>query len=157
LELAEACGVRWVFFLPFWDIATDCSHGLGSLLHLCLRRALPERQLQKDVFDAFSEQQVDNVESWRTMVEAYEADDTQPNPYEFPKSGSWVHLSTVDNQANMLWRSHRSWCSAAASTRGSWAGYSRDSCHPWCDFECLHFSWVGAGGTTVCMTRTSFL
>jgi hypothetical protein len=49
--------------------------------------AVPERNAQKAAFEAFSEKQIEHVAGWKLMVEKWESDQSQPNPYEIPKSG----------------------------------------------------------------------
>ncbi|KAJ8481555.1 hypothetical protein ONZ45_g15279 [Pleurotus djamor] len=61
--------------------------GLGALLSRRLRLALSEREIQDASFKIFSSRQVERVEQWKKMVEAYENDCTCPNPYEIPNEG----------------------------------------------------------------------
>ncbi|KAJ7096584.1 hypothetical protein B0H15DRAFT_773847, partial [Mycena belliarum] len=61
--------------------------GLGALLKKRLLAAIPERNFQKEAFTTFTENQIEHVDEWRLMVEAFEADPTKPNPYDLPKSG----------------------------------------------------------------------
>ncbi|KAJ7070422.1 hypothetical protein B0H15DRAFT_807086 [Mycena belliarum] len=54
---------------------------LGVLLKKRLLTAIPERNFQQEVFQTFTENQLDNVSAWKAMVVAFEADPTKPNPY----------------------------------------------------------------------------
>lgn len=60
---------------------------IGALLLRRLKRAVVECKVQNDAFEAFSEQQADQVPAWKEMVENFEMDGSKPNPYELPKSG----------------------------------------------------------------------
>lgn len=86
LELAKISGIRYVtpFIQPLGRYLT---YSTGALLLRRLRQALEECTVQKDSFESFSAKQEDRVPVWTAMVEAYEADSTQPNPYEVAKSG----------------------------------------------------------------------
>lgn len=59
----------------------------GALLLRRLRQAREECAVQKESFESFSAKQEDRVPTWTAMVEAYEADSTQTNPYEIAHSG----------------------------------------------------------------------
>ncbi|KAJ8518637.1 hypothetical protein ONZ45_g4299 [Pleurotus djamor] len=59
--------------------------GLGTLLSKRLRAAVSERDLQQSAFDILSTKQGTHVETWRKMVEAFELDSSQPNPYSVPE------------------------------------------------------------------------
>ncbi|KAL0945680.1 hypothetical protein HGRIS_014831 [Hohenbuehelia grisea] len=52
-----------------------------------LKLAIDEREIQQESFAIFSAKQGDRVDGWREMVEAFEKDPTQPNPYEVLSSG----------------------------------------------------------------------
>ncbi|KAJ7754133.1 hypothetical protein B0H14DRAFT_2405084 [Mycena olivaceomarginata] len=76
--------------------------GLGELLRKRLLRAIPERNFQRDSLATFTENQGEHVEEWVAMVLAFEADGTNPNPYELPKSGANEHdvrLECVEEEA----------------------------------------------------------
>ncbi|KAJ7818764.1 hypothetical protein B0H14DRAFT_2372989 [Mycena olivaceomarginata] len=78
--------------------------GLGALLKKCMLRAIPERNFQRGSLATFTENQAEHVGEWMTMVQAFEADNTRPNPYELPKSGmcateSDLHLKFVQEEA----------------------------------------------------------
>ncbi|KAJ7871245.1 hypothetical protein B0H14DRAFT_2257556, partial [Mycena olivaceomarginata] len=62
--------------------------GLGELLKKRLVKAIPERNFQHDSLATFTEHQAEHVPTWKVMVEVFEADSKNPNPYEVPKSGS---------------------------------------------------------------------
>ncbi|KAJ6514372.1 hypothetical protein C8R47DRAFT_1206735 [Mycena vitilis] len=61
--------------------------GLGRLLLKRLLRAIPERNFQRDSLATFTENQAEHVEGWKALVDAFEANNEKPNPYELPKSG----------------------------------------------------------------------
>ncbi|KII83424.1 hypothetical protein PLICRDRAFT_180503 [Plicaturopsis crispa FD-325 SS-3] len=62
--------------------------GMGVYLLNKLKIALPERNVQQEAFRVFSHVQgSDTIAEWEAMVVAYEADDSQPNPYALPASG----------------------------------------------------------------------
>jgi hypothetical protein len=62
--------------------------GLGELLKKRLLKAIPERNFQRDSLATFTEHQAEHVPTWKAMVEAFEANSENPNPYELPKSGT---------------------------------------------------------------------
>ncbi|KAF8145475.1 hypothetical protein K438DRAFT_1630027 [Mycena galopus ATCC 62051] len=84
--------------------------GLGDLLKKRLLNAIPERNFQRDSLATFTDHQAEHTPTWKTMVEAFEADDTQPNPYELPKSGATendvqlelVHEEVADEERGVL-------------------------------------------------------
>ncbi|KAJ7787465.1 hypothetical protein B0H14DRAFT_2399414 [Mycena olivaceomarginata] len=61
--------------------------GLGALLKKRLLRAIPERNFQRESLATFTENQAEHIGEWMAMVQAFEADNTRPNPYELLKSG----------------------------------------------------------------------
>ncbi|KAJ7059918.1 hypothetical protein C8F01DRAFT_1254005 [Mycena amicta] len=62
---------------------------LGSAATLRRRLDVAEAELgtQKEVFELFSEEQVDSIEEWREMVQVFEADSSKKNPYESTMKG----------------------------------------------------------------------
>ncbi|KAJ7499522.1 hypothetical protein FB451DRAFT_1014317 [Mycena latifolia] len=60
---------------------------IATLLHRRLDRAKAESALQSEGFEAFSAQQAEHVPRWRKMVEDFEKDGTQRNPYEVKMKG----------------------------------------------------------------------
>ncbi|KII84055.1 hypothetical protein PLICRDRAFT_671736 [Plicaturopsis crispa FD-325 SS-3] len=72
--------------------------GLGKSLKKKLVASIPERIKHQAAFDAFTEsQEARDVEEWRAMVLAFEADASSPNPYHLPKSG----LTEADVRLNL--------------------------------------------------------
>ncbi|KAJ6514876.1 hypothetical protein C8R47DRAFT_961701 [Mycena vitilis] len=61
--------------------------GLSALLRRRLDTARKEQAAQRAAFEAFSVQQVDRVPAWKKMVEDFELDGTNPNPYEMKIGG----------------------------------------------------------------------
>ncbi|KAJ7024986.1 hypothetical protein C8F04DRAFT_968337, partial [Mycena alexandri] len=61
--------------------------GLGERLRTRLDRAKEEYVRQLEAFTQFSAQQSENVEEWRQMVEDFEEDDRNPNPYAMTVRG----------------------------------------------------------------------
>jgi hypothetical protein len=61
--------------------------GLGALLKKHLLRSIPERNFQRESLATFTENQAEHVGEWMAMVQVFEANNTQPNPYKLPKSG----------------------------------------------------------------------
>jgi hypothetical protein len=57
--------------------------------------AVPERNAQKAAFEAFSKKQTKHITEWKLMVEKWESDQLEPNPYEIPKSGTGGCLSKI--------------------------------------------------------------
>lgn len=43
----------------------------------------------------FCEKQSAHVSEWKQMVLVWEADQSQPNPYEIPKTGAGIRLFTL--------------------------------------------------------------
>lgn len=76
--------------------------GLAFLLRKRLRAAIPESVAQKEAFDVFSEKQSAHVLEWKEMVLAWEADQSQPNPYEIPKTGTSALFPTSMSRRLML-------------------------------------------------------
>ncbi|KAJ7720607.1 hypothetical protein B0H14DRAFT_3098532 [Mycena olivaceomarginata] len=62
--------------------------GLGTLLKKHLLCVIPERNFQRESLATFTENQAEHVGGWMAMVQAFEVDNTQPNPYELLKSGA---------------------------------------------------------------------
>ncbi|KAJ7576761.1 hypothetical protein C8J56DRAFT_1061475 [Mycena floridula] len=60
--------------------------GLAKLLARKALEAKEEREVQENAFQAFSDNQWDDVPGWMVMVKEWESDDTKPNPYEGKKS-----------------------------------------------------------------------
>jgi hypothetical protein len=69
--------------------------GLAFLLRKRLRAAIKESVAQKEAFDLFCEKQSAHVSEWKQMVLVWEADQSQPNPYEIPKTGAGIRLFTL--------------------------------------------------------------
>ncbi|KAJ7459117.1 hypothetical protein B0H11DRAFT_2160606 [Mycena galericulata] len=65
--------------------------GLGQLLLKRLLNAISERNVQQEALATFTEAQAEHVGEWMEMVKAWDADSTQPNPYELPKTGVSEH------------------------------------------------------------------
>ncbi|KAJ7434219.1 hypothetical protein B0H11DRAFT_2258641 [Mycena galericulata] len=61
--------------------------GLGFLLRKRLLNAIAERNRHVDALATFTANQEEHIPEWTAMVEAFDADNTQPNPYELPKTG----------------------------------------------------------------------
>ncbi|KAJ7900467.1 hypothetical protein B0H13DRAFT_2336571 [Mycena leptocephala] len=61
--------------------------GLGERLRTRLDRARKEYASQLEGFTQFSVQQAERVPAWRAMVEAFEKDPKQKNPYEMTSKG----------------------------------------------------------------------
>ncbi|KAJ7901050.1 hypothetical protein B0H14DRAFT_3422958 [Mycena olivaceomarginata] len=61
--------------------------GMGERLRAKRDRAAKEYATQLDSFTLFSTEQGERVVGWREMVDAYEADDTQKNPYRMTTRG----------------------------------------------------------------------
>ncbi|KAJ7052976.1 hypothetical protein C8F01DRAFT_1090059 [Mycena amicta] len=61
--------------------------GLPKLLRRRLNTAIQELARQEESFKVFSEEQAEHVPRWKAMVEAFEADGNQLNPYEPTMSG----------------------------------------------------------------------
>ncbi|KAJ8469845.1 hypothetical protein ONZ45_g16753 [Pleurotus djamor] len=55
--------------------------GLGQLLKRRLKNAKSERTIQQESFTIFSVKQVDRVAKWKKMVDDFEEDGSNPNPY----------------------------------------------------------------------------
>ncbi|KAJ7912863.1 hypothetical protein B0H13DRAFT_2232401 [Mycena leptocephala] len=66
--------------------------GLGERLRTRMERARNEYSAQLEGFTQFSVQQVERVPEWRAMVEAFEANNKKPNPYEM----TMRHLSEAE-------------------------------------------------------------
>lgn len=62
--------------------------GLGALLKKRLLTAIPERNFQAESLATFTAHQAEHVPEWTAMVEAFDLDNTKPNPYELPKTGT---------------------------------------------------------------------
>ncbi|KAJ7808072.1 hypothetical protein B0H14DRAFT_2380861, partial [Mycena olivaceomarginata] len=76
--------------------------GLGALLKKRLLRAIPEWNFQRESLATFTENQAKHVGEWMAMVQAFEADNTRPNPYELLKSGATendLRLKLVQEEA----------------------------------------------------------
>jgi hypothetical protein len=82
--------------------------GLGELLKKQLLKAIPERNFQRDLLATFTQHQAEHVPAWKAMVEAFEADQTQPNPYELPKSGMWQRASVIVQKLIETYQGQRS-------------------------------------------------
>ncbi|KAJ7086807.1 hypothetical protein B0H15DRAFT_923109 [Mycena belliarum] len=65
--------------------------GLGLLLLKRLHNAISERNFQEESLATFTALQAEHVPEWKAMVEAFDADDASPNPYELPKIGINEH------------------------------------------------------------------
>ncbi|KAJ7429283.1 hypothetical protein B0H11DRAFT_2266310 [Mycena galericulata] len=65
--------------------------GLGLLLRKRLLNAIAERNFQVNSLSTFSENQAELVPEWTAMVNAFDADNSEPNPYELPKTGVSEH------------------------------------------------------------------
>lgn len=76
--------------------------GLGPLLMKRLLSAISERNFQEESLATFTENQLDHVTEWKAMVDAFDADNTKPNPYELPKTGA--SLPVYRWQFNLLIR-----------------------------------------------------
>ncbi|KAJ7190623.1 hypothetical protein GGX14DRAFT_579706 [Mycena pura] len=61
--------------------------GLPSILRRRLDTARKEQASQREAFEAFSLQQADRVPVWKKMVEDFERDPSQKNPYEMKIRG----------------------------------------------------------------------
>lgn len=59
----------------------------ADLLCKRLDNAKQEAATQREAFDAFSAEQGARVPAWRARVDTFEADSTQPNPYEIKVQG----------------------------------------------------------------------
>ncbi|KAJ7147747.1 hypothetical protein C8R46DRAFT_917759 [Mycena filopes] len=59
----------------------------AAILRRRLDTARKEQQAQRTAFEAFSIQQAQRVPAWKEMVESFERDPTQKNPYEMKISG----------------------------------------------------------------------
>jgi hypothetical protein len=76
------------FFLTFIHSSlADVYLTLGLSLHKKLFNAHLEAQDHQERFDRFSNLQLKDVPEWERMVQAWEKDHTQPNPYTVTKSG----------------------------------------------------------------------
>ncbi|KIM76675.1 hypothetical protein PILCRDRAFT_34464, partial [Piloderma croceum F 1598] len=69
--------------------------GMGLSLHKKLFNAHLEAQDHQERFDRFSNLQLKDVPEWERMVQAWEKDHTQPNPYTVTKSGKCVTKADV--------------------------------------------------------------
>ncbi|KAJ7106101.1 hypothetical protein C8R43DRAFT_1140582 [Mycena crocata] len=61
---------------------------LVASLRRRMERAKTEGAEQAEAFQSFSEQQTENVPEWKKMVEAFERDPTNPNPYAITIKGA---------------------------------------------------------------------
>jgi hypothetical protein len=57
-----------------------------------LKKALVQEKDHEELFQRFSELQLNNVPNWLAMVTAWEQDHTNPNPYVIIKSGKPILL-----------------------------------------------------------------
>ena len=57
--------------------------------------AMPKCNAQKASFKAFSDKQIKHVTEWKLMVKKWESDQSQPNPYEIPKSDTGGYVSKL--------------------------------------------------------------
>lgn len=48
--------------------------------------------MQREAYEAFSEQQTERVPAWKKMVHDYEDDPKKKNPYEMVVKGSWCAI-----------------------------------------------------------------
>ncbi|KAF7317939.1 hypothetical protein MKEN_00882100 [Mycena kentingensis (nom. inval.)] len=71
--------------LSFWNWRK--SIGLPSLLRRQTDKADEESTTQETAFEAFSAEQAERVPAWAEQVRAFEADGSQPNPYEASVKG----------------------------------------------------------------------
>jgi hypothetical protein len=62
--------------------------GLGILLKKRLLAGIRERNFQQELLATFTENQQAHVPEWTAMVDAFNADNSNPNPYELPKTGA---------------------------------------------------------------------
>ncbi|KAJ7711574.1 hypothetical protein B0H16DRAFT_1343629 [Mycena metata] len=65
--------------------------GLGALLKKRLLNAISERNFQAESLATFSAHQAEHVPEWTAMVNAFDMDNTNPNPYKLPKTGISEH------------------------------------------------------------------
>ncbi|KAI5823238.1 hypothetical protein K523DRAFT_255521, partial [Schizophyllum commune Tattone D] len=61
---------------------------IGRFLLRKLLEALKEEAIQRAEFEAFTREQADHADEWKGMVEAFELNNEEPNPFEMPKSAS---------------------------------------------------------------------
>ncbi|KAJ7138999.1 hypothetical protein C8R44DRAFT_938433 [Mycena epipterygia] len=79
--------------------------GLGLLLMKCLLNAIGKRNFQEEALATFTANQLEHVAEWKAMIDAFNDDDTKPNPYELPKSGVSEHdvrLQLAEEEAKDL-------------------------------------------------------
>lgn len=78
-------GKRYCHFILF--IVFTNLYRTGNLLYRKLTKALLEAKEHGQVFQRFTELQVDDVPDWLAMATAWEQDHTNPNPYIVIKPG----------------------------------------------------------------------
>jgi len=76
------CYCHFILFIVFTNL-----YRTGNLLYRKLTKALLEAKEHGQVFQCFTELQLDDVPDWLAMATAWEQDHTNPNPYIVIKPG----------------------------------------------------------------------